>query len=270
VWLHALLASLERAGVDAPAWEILVVDDASTDDTTARLAVDFPQVRVLRADSRQGPAAARNRGAAAARGAWLVFLDADGEVADTWAHAVCEAQEDDTLLLGNVVDFDSGRVQSVPRRATFIGKSLPAAPHRANTGPSCNLALPRHCFEALGGFDEELPYYFEDSDLCIRAQRAGYAFKFLEKAIFRHHGTEKKQGEAIYLQECHSTYAMLKFYEDNPALRLAFTLANACWMVLRLASWMARGHVNDGCRLYRGWREAYRRFGQRKRSTCSR
>ena len=60
-------------------YEILVVDDASTDDTREALAAGR-EVRVLRQADRRGVAAARNRGIAAARGEWLAFLDSD----DLW------------------------------------------------------------------------------------------------------------------------------------------------------------------------------------------
>ena len=257
--LHALLVSLVSAIEDTDA-EIIVVDDASTDDTTGKLAIEFPSVRLLALPRSMGPAYSRNRGAKAASGRLLLFLDSDGVVEAEWRDALLTADTGTHLLLGNVVDFRSGRRQSVPRRATFIGKSLPCPPERANTGPSCNLAVPRDIFEALGGFDEELPYYFEDSDLCIRAARAGHPFKFVADAVFRHHGTERKTGEAIRLQEAHSTYALLKHYEDDFLRSVAFSLANGTWLLFRVVWWTARGRLGDVGLLLRGWGSAYVRY----------
>ncbi len=151
-------------------------------------------------------------------------------------------------------------MQSLPRRATFLGKSLRCKPARANTGPSCNLGVPRRLFEELGGFDEELPYYFEDSDLCIRARRAGAVFTFAEDAVFRHKGSEKKQGDAIRLQEAHSTYAMLKLYRGEPTKRMLFMVLNTAWMLARALVWRLRGRSEDAKRLWRGHREGMARF----------
>lgn len=57
--------------------EIIVVDDASDDDTPALLSRDFPEVRVIRHAAPHGPAGARNAGVAAARGDWVFFWDDD-------------------------------------------------------------------------------------------------------------------------------------------------------------------------------------------------
>jgi len=194
----------------------------------------------------------------------LLFLDADGEVAEGWLAAMLAADDDQTVLLGNVVDFWGGRVQSVPRRSTFLGKSLRCRPEQANTGPSCNLGMPKALFDALGGFDEELPYYFEDSDLCIRAKRAGAKFRFVADGVFRHHGSEVKRGEAIRLQEAHSAYAMLKGYEGDWVRLAAFTVLNGAWVKLRVLSWCLRGRWRDAGLLARGWVEGnVRYFGAR-------
>lgn len=257
--LGPLLGSLESAIANAEV-EIIVVDDASTDGTVEKIAIDFPSVRIQSLPNAMGPSHGRNRGAESACGRLLLFLDSDGVVEAEWLDAMLSADTGAHLLLGNVVDFKGGRIQSVPRRATFIGKSLPCQPERANTGPSCNLALPRDCFMALGGFDEELPYYFEDSDLCIRAARAGHPFKFVAGAVFRHHGTERKMDEAIRLQEAHSTYAMLKTYEDDILRSLTFTLTNGAWLLTRAVVWTARGRLDDVGLLLRGWGSAYVRY----------
>ena len=259
-WLCALLVSIDRARKKSIRTEIIVVDDASTDGTPEILRARFPEVRVVATGQPSGPAIARNRGAREARGGLLLFLDADGEVDPSWLLAMHASNDDNTVLLGNVVDYHVRRVQSVPRRATFLGKSLHCRPARANTGPSCNLGIPRAAFEALGGFDEELTYYFEDSDLCIRARRAGYGFRFVADAVFRHHGTEQKTGDAIRLQERHSTYAMLKHYEDSALRIIAFSLLNAAWLAARYLGWTLRRRSADARLLAQGWREAYARF----------
>src|SRR5579871_4773962 len=59
-------------------FETIVIDDGSQDDTLSIVQREFPHVIVL-SQANAGPAAARNRGAAAARGTWLAFLDADDE-----------------------------------------------------------------------------------------------------------------------------------------------------------------------------------------------
>lgn len=251
--LSALLDSLSLELGGRGDVEVIVVDDASCDGTAGAVREGYPWVRLEAAEKPMGPSAARNLAARCASGRLLLFLDADGEVAEGWLEAMLAADDGATVLLGNVVDFLGGRVQSVPRRSTFLGKSLRCGPERANTGPSCNLGMPKGLFNALGGFDEELPYYFEDSDLCIRAKRAGAKFRFVAEAVFRHHGSEVKRGEAIRLQEAHSVYAMLKGYEGDWVRMAVFTLGNWIWLQTRVVSWCLAGRWRDAKLLVRGW-----------------
>lgn len=88
-FLPATLASVEAQG--EPDWELLVVDDASPDETAeiaAAAAAREPRIRLLRQPENRGPAAARNRALAAARGRYVAFLDAD----DLWLPQKLERQ----------------------------------------------------------------------------------------------------------------------------------------------------------------------------------
>lgn len=240
--------------------EIVVIDDASSDDTPAMVRERFPEVRFIVNEENKGPAYSRNVASRAARGRLLIYLDSDGAVTPGWLDAMLAADDGHTVLLGCAVDYASGRVQRLPRRATFIGKSLQCRPERANTGPSCNLGVPRACFDRLNGFDEEIPHYFEDSDLCIRAGRAGFGFRYLPEAVFRHKGCDIAQGEAIAKQEHNSTYAMLKAYRGRWFHLAAFTALNGAWVAIRLVQWSLSGRIKDCARLWRGWSSAYRRY----------
>jgi GT2 family glycosyltransferase len=262
--LMVCIESVWPQAVDFDA-EVIVVDDASTDGTVDILRERFPGVQVLVNAENQGPAYSRNAAAHTACGRLLCFLDSDGAVAPGWLAALLAHDDGHTVLLGCVIDFEGGRVQGVPRRATFLGKSLRCAPHRANTGPSCNLALPQAAFASVGGFDEEIPYYFEDSDLCIRARRAGLRFCYVAEAQFRHKGSERKRGEAIRHQEHNSVYAMLKCYHGQPLRRAAFTVINGLWLALRVLAWSLRGRFADARRLAAGWWSANARYARWRR-----
>jgi glycosyltransferase involved in cell wall biosynthesis len=74
--LRRALAALEASDLPRACWELIVVDDASTDDTSA-IAAEFADVLVRLGGTPRGPAYARNRGFEVARGATLVFIDAD-------------------------------------------------------------------------------------------------------------------------------------------------------------------------------------------------
>jgi GT2 family glycosyltransferase len=259
----ALLDSLQTDTLDRRNVEVIVVDDHSTDKTVQTVSSRYPEVRLMVNDINSGPAYSRNVASRAARGRMLIYLDSDGVVKEGWLEQMLSHDHPNTILLGNAMDYEGGRVQSLPRRATFIGKSLQCSPNRANTGPSCNLGVPRECFRALDGFDEDIPYYFEDSDFCIRARKAGFGFCYLPEAIFLHKGNEYKQGVAIRHQEHNSTFAMLKAYRRNPFKLTAFLLLNNLWLLLRITVWSARGRFKDTGHLIRGATTAHARFFKR-------
>jgi glycosyltransferase involved in cell wall biosynthesis len=162
-------------GSDAQAWEVIVVDDASTDgsgEVATRLGV-----RVVRMARNAGPAAARNAGAKLATGEVLVFMDADTE-----AHT-------DTLgLMGSRFAGDGeldgvfGAYDDTPRDPGLVSRfrnllhcqTHREAPRRANTFWAGCGAVRREVFEAAGGFDEQYRVAAtEDVELGMRLARQG-------------------------------------------------------------------------------------------------
>lgn len=76
---------------DHPQFEVIVVDDASTDGSAACLqAIDDPRLKVLRHAGNRGVGAARNTGVSAARGRWIVFVDSDDELLPGALHCIQE------------------------------------------------------------------------------------------------------------------------------------------------------------------------------------
>jgi glycosyltransferase involved in cell wall biosynthesis len=172
---RSLKAALLQEGVD---YEVIVVDDGSTDDTQERLEeLGETRVRVIRRDVSGGAAAARNTGIAAARGEWIAFLDDD----DSWAPDKLRLQLDAVRSAG--ADFGYAGVVTVDDRGNALYTSPAPAPGRlaAETiaksvipaGPS-NVLVRTELVRRLGGFDEQLRN-MEDWDLWIRLTAAGTA-----------------------------------------------------------------------------------------------
>ncbi len=161
------------ASVLAQTWqdfEVLVVDDGSTDHTVAALAPFAGQVRVVRRPSRGGVSAARNRGIAAARGQWLAFLDSDDlwlpeKLSRQWAFL--EAQPGLLLCQTEETWVRRGVRVNQPLSHRKVGGDifLPSL-ERCLVSPSAVL-LHRRLIEEHGGFDENLPAA-EDYDLWLR------------------------------------------------------------------------------------------------------
>ncbi len=151
-------------------FELLVVDDGSTDGTRETLAPFAGEIKVLSLPGRRGVSAARNAGIAAARGEWLAFLDSD----DLWlpeklARQMAFMAAQPQLLLSQTEEswVRRGLRVNPPRTHKKEGgciflRSL----ERCLVSPSA-VVLHRRLFEAHGGFDASLPAA-EDYDLWLR------------------------------------------------------------------------------------------------------
>jgi glycosyltransferase involved in cell wall biosynthesis len=171
---RTLRGALAQRGVEI---EVVVVDDASSDDTRARVArVPDDRVRVLSHEQQRGVSAARNTGIDAARGAWLAFLDHD----DLWAPTKLARQLDAARRADASFVYSGGvRVNaelavlgldgSVPEPDAVLAELLWSNPIAGGgSGPIAAADLVR----AVGGFDPCLSL-LEDWDMWIRLAAAG-------------------------------------------------------------------------------------------------
>jgi O-antigen biosynthesis protein len=183
-YLDSLRASLD--GVD---WELVLVDDASTDDTREfleSLASDS-RIRCLFNGRNRGYAVSNNRGAAAARGEVLAFLNNDLLLRPGWFQSM-EAllnESEQPGAIGNIqIQATSGLVDhagvffgldGMPRQARKNTRLIPKQAYtewHAVTA-ACMVIRP-DVFRAAGGFDEGYLNGFEDIDLCVRLRTKGY------------------------------------------------------------------------------------------------
>ena len=130
-------------------YEIIVVDDASTDQTAA--AVRMAGTRLVSINRRQ-IAAARNAGANAARGDILFFVDADTRINEKHVRGAIEALEVGYAGGSARVNIDG----SIPRWAEILLKIFCAIYFALNLGAGAFLFATRKNFDAVGGFDESL------------------------------------------------------------------------------------------------------------------
>ncbi len=168
-------------------YEILVVDDGSTDDTAAR-ATAFEGVRVVRSAHR-GAAAARNCGARSARGDILLFTDADCEPTEDWTAQIL-APFADPRVMGAKGAYRTRQQQLVAR---FVQYEYEEKYARMAGAPSIDFidtysaAYRRNAFLDGGGFDESFPAAcVEDQEFSFRLAEQGALFVFVRSAVVYH------------------------------------------------------------------------------------
>lgn len=212
--LRRTLASLEQQSTGTPRFEVIVIDDASTDDTPRFLSTYAGPLalQAVRQETNQGRAAARNAGLRVATGDLVIFLDDDmevvpgfvaahvafhgGGVGDTPVHgrsgAASEAVGKVTsprVAIGNVTNApevtDSPIIRYMSTRGAQKIRDGGALPWRYFS--TNNSSVLRSDLEAVGNFDEEFKTYgFEDLELGYRLHQRGLAFRFLPGAESLH------------------------------------------------------------------------------------
>jgi glycosyltransferase involved in cell wall biosynthesis len=191
----ASLTALDTAG--GFRYEVLVVDNASTDDTRAVVGAVAGQseapVRYV-CEPRRGRVFARNRGIAEAGGQWIAFFD-DDQLADrAWLHELlATARKTGSRCVGGAVRLllPAGCHRQLAQRCrAVLGESADwdsPRPYTETTYPGTgNLMLHRTVFDETGLYDESCNLRGEDSDLYRRICRAGIEAWFTPAAIVDH------------------------------------------------------------------------------------
>jgi N-acetylglucosaminyl-diphospho-decaprenol L-rhamnosyltransferase len=216
--------------------EVIVVDNASHDDTPAQIAAHFPWVRVIASDKNLGFTGGNNRGFAASHGRFIYFLNPDTEltylqspISQSLAYSLYAAITPDPTIgvIGPQLRYADGAPQPSARRfptpwtgifeSTWLGRAWPSNPwarkllmadwpaDRAGEVDwlvGAALLCRREALDAVatpdGPFDEGFFMYSEELDLCRRIQQAGWRIVYEPTALVIHH--EGKSSEQVSTQ----------------------------------------------------------------------
>jgi GT2 family glycosyltransferase len=190
--VHSLLS------LDYPDFEVIVVDDGSTDDTREILS-RFPTVRSIH-QANQGLSVARNVGLQAAVGSIVAYTDSDCFVDSDWLTLlVAQLERSAAAAVGgpNLAPEDgwlAACVAASPGQPTHVLESDQVAEHI----PGCNMAFRREALESINGFDPQFRRAGDDVDICWRLQQAGQWITFAPGAFVWHH---RRQGPRAYLRQ---------------------------------------------------------------------
>lgn len=216
-WAHTarcLAALAETTGRHS--FEVIVVDDASPDDTAVRLAA-VDGIRVVHHAVNTGYVGACNSGIDAARGEFVVLLNNDTRVRPDWLTPLIESMDDPRVgLVGSKLMYPDGRLQEAggilfsdgsgwnygkfdtPERHSYT------YPREVDYCSGASIMLRRSVLESLGGLDERFaPAYYDDADLAFGVRSLGLKVVYEPRSVVIHdegisHGTDETQGVKAY------------------------------------------------------------------------
>ncbi|MEE6306098.1 glycosyltransferase family 2 protein [Plantactinospora veratri] len=271
------LATL-RTACPAEPYEVIVVDNASTDGSAAAVAAAFPEARVVRLARNVGFGRAVNVGAARARGDWLLLLNPDTEpvgnvigelLAFTRArpgHGIyvgrtlgADGTDDGHSVFGppslwTLTCFATGLSKVFPRSRLFNREALPwldrSAPVRVPAASGCLLLVRRSLFAQLDGFTPDYFMYCEDLDLCLRATAIGAGPILVPTARVVHVGgaASTSAGKRVMLLRGQVTFLRLRWSPSRAAAGRALLLVG---IAVRAMAARLTGRA-------RYWREVWR------------
>lgn len=184
--LEGCLTSLLR--MDYPDYEIILVDDGST-DKTQEILKGFPEVKNI-CQKNRGLSVARNVGMQAARGEVIAYTDSDCMADRDWLYyLIGTLEQDDYVAVGGpnisppAQSWTQACVAASPGQPSHVLLGDSTAEHI----PGCNMAFYKWALEQVGGFDPEYRKAGDDVDLCWRLMEQGYRIGFSPSAVVWHH-----------------------------------------------------------------------------------
>jgi N-acetylglucosaminyl-diphospho-decaprenol L-rhamnosyltransferase len=268
-------------------YEVIVVDNASSDGSADVIATQFPQVKLIRSDENLGFSRANNLAARSGAGRYFLLLNSDTVVLDNAIGEVVRFADErsDTGVLGGRTLFADGSLNlnschGVPtpwsllcmgtgmsslfrRSRWFDPESLGGwqrdSVREVGAVTGCFLLIRRVLWEQLNGFDESFFMYGEDTDLCIRAARHGTKCMVYPKARLIHYGGKSETQRADKMVKLFTAKSQLIQKHWNGVIRKRFGVAMLqLWAFSRMVACRAisvfRPSTREG---YVQWRQVW-------------
>ena len=205
------------SGQTYPINEIIIVDDGSTDETSAVIR-SFMNVKYIHQDN-AGPAVARNRGAAESKSDIVFFTDSDCIPEKTWIErSIAHFEKPDVAVVAGsygIANPESRLARCIHNEIIYRHHYL--MPNYPRSFGSYNFGIRKDVFDAVGGFNTGYRHASgEDNDLSYKIIQAGHKIYFERESRVLHFHTEKI-GKYLREQSRHGFWRM-KMYLDHPKM----------------------------------------------------
>ncbi|MCS7143304.1 MAG: glycosyltransferase [Aigarchaeota archaeon] len=197
-FLRDCLSSISAIDYPTDRYEVILVDNGSTDDSASYVTEEFPWVKTIRLSANHGYPGACNVGAEKAAGDLFVFLNNDTIVDKSWLRELVKVAltSDKVVVCGSkVLLMEDGMPQYAGGFISLIGGGIfyPLRETGKNhyfvgTIYGASFLIKRDVFKMLGGFEDYYFVYSDEIDLCYRTWMCGYSVAYCPSSIVYHYG----------------------------------------------------------------------------------
>jgi GT2 family glycosyltransferase len=203
--------------LDYPSYEVLFVDNASTDGSVDEVKTNFPKVKIIENSADLGFAAGMNVGLRYSAGSLIALLSIDTAVQPTWLKALVKQVMKDSLIGacgGKIWTLSNGHYRMGSHDGLKVDKKLRMLEVPQEVSAICGSAflVNKHVVESVGMLDEKYFMYFEEVDWCWRMRLAGYKCMYVPQAVSWHKGghSEVPSRSKIYFNSRNWLQSILK------------------------------------------------------------
>jgi hypothetical protein len=189
--------------IDYPDYEIIVVDNGSTDNSVEEIKRTFPDIKLIQNDKNLGFPEGANVGIRAAAGGYIMLLNDDTVVARNILKDLVEAMGSNANIgiAGPMILYhnEPDKIWSAGGRLNFLGyashigkglnKELFNKSYPVDYITGCAVLIKKEVIDKIGLLDPEYFLYFEDADFCLRAKKAGYEYIYVPSPTVWHKAT---------------------------------------------------------------------------------
>lgn len=234
-WLNKCLSSLKNQTFKN--FEMIFIDNASTDQSVEFVKSKFPFVKVSVNTSDVGPGISMNIGARIASGKYLFLMNADSYIeADALEKLayVLKRHPDYQLMELNMKHYDKTNINDKPYKFGMDIFGYPMPSDKLFYADACGLVITKSLFNKLGGFDETFYMYLDDVDFSWRARLVGTDIYLLENIYIYHHtGSTSIPTSSYYHKKYTYTTTLNRRYHAQKnnlrALIKNYSLQNLLW-----------------------------------------
>lgn len=252
-------------------YEIIVVDNNSSDNSVKNLKEEFPDVTLIETGENAGVAKGNNIGIKYALKndcEYVLLLNNDTEVDKNLIKYLVKEANESTLVTckmyyykpGNMIWCSGGKINWDKATTTHFGDGeIDQGQYNENQyveyTPTCCLLIHRKVFEDVGLMDEKYFMYYDDTDFCVRVNKKGYKILYNHEAFLFHKVSSSSGGKTslttLYYGDRNRLYFIDKFYKNNTKVKIYYYSTR----ILKLINWMIKGEKSKVSTLIRAIRD---------------